>query len=63
MLGDDVTVGEIRGYAGDLSEQAAIGSPKGCFGPHATFLVTIARESRPRKSYFSNLRECKRSPC
>jgi len=44
MLGDDVTVGEIRGYAGDLSEQAAIGSPKGCFGTHATFLVTIARE-------------------
>jgi len=38
MLGDDLTVGEIRGYAGDLSEQAAIGSPENALAPMRHFL-------------------------
>ena len=33
MLGDEMTVSEVRGYAGDLSQQATLGTAKDALAP------------------------------
>ncbi len=52
MLRDHVAVFELGGHARNLRETDGRLGRKVRFGTYATFVVTIARETKPRKWYF-----------